>query len=357
MRCFLPDLYKALAAQLILLHHFTWYGPLADKAAESSPRLAELIAWLAQHGRYAVAVFLVVGGFLAARSVPPGSVVSLPRMMTLIAARYFRLVLPFAVALSLTLLCFAVLRAEWPHEALGDPPRWSQILLHILLLHEILDVESLTVGAWYVAIDFQLFALFVLLVWLTRRTRRVAALFLPIILMAALSLFFFNRNPRWDSTPFYFFGAYGLGLISGWVSAPNGQRRWFWGLVALSLLAWILDPRPRLAIALFVAITLVYALHPMPASAITRIVEYLGRTAYALFLVHFPVLMVTSAFIERMFPPTPIHALIGLLLAWGASMVAADLFHRRLEKPWRDFRLPRLDSAGQVGRRIEVGEG
>jgi len=33
----LVDLIKAVAAQLIVLHHLAWYGPMSDTAASLSP--------------------------------------------------------------------------------------------------------------------------------------------------------------------------------------------------------------------------------------------------------------------------------------------------------------------------------
>ncbi|MFM8696778.1 MAG: acyltransferase family protein, partial [Betaproteobacteria bacterium] len=59
------DLLKALACCLIVLHHLAFYGPMSDHADELFPVFFD---GLAQHGRLAVQVFLVLGGYLAARS-------------------------------------------------------------------------------------------------------------------------------------------------------------------------------------------------------------------------------------------------------------------------------------------------
>ncbi|MBN8489756.1 MAG: acyltransferase, partial [Burkholderiales bacterium] len=64
----LPDWLRAIASQLIIAHHLTWYGPLAASAALLWPELFEL---LQAHGRLAVQVFLVVAGYLAARGLAP----------------------------------------------------------------------------------------------------------------------------------------------------------------------------------------------------------------------------------------------------------------------------------------------
>ena len=65
-RSFFVDLIKLLAAQLIVLHHFSAYGPLAQAVRETWPLL---IDHLYSDARLAVQVFLVIGGYLAAQSL------------------------------------------------------------------------------------------------------------------------------------------------------------------------------------------------------------------------------------------------------------------------------------------------
>ena len=56
------DLLKAVASQLIVLHHLAFYGPMAHQARPLAPALFD---WLAGPARMAVQVFLVTGGFLS----------------------------------------------------------------------------------------------------------------------------------------------------------------------------------------------------------------------------------------------------------------------------------------------------
>lgn len=60
------DALKALASQLIVLHHLAFYGPMSDYARSLAP---ETMSWFYSNARIAVQVFLVVGGFLAAQSL------------------------------------------------------------------------------------------------------------------------------------------------------------------------------------------------------------------------------------------------------------------------------------------------
>src|ERR1039457_6525574 len=60
------DLLRIIAAQVIVLPHLAFYGPLSDHAY---PLAASPIDWLYQYGRLAVAVFFVTGGYCLAGSL------------------------------------------------------------------------------------------------------------------------------------------------------------------------------------------------------------------------------------------------------------------------------------------------
>ena len=62
------DALKALAAQVIVLHHLVSYGPIARAAHTALPLLSHAMH---QYGRMAVQIFLVVGGYLSARGLSP----------------------------------------------------------------------------------------------------------------------------------------------------------------------------------------------------------------------------------------------------------------------------------------------
>jgi peptidoglycan/LPS O-acetylase OafA/YrhL len=55
--------------------------------------------------------------------------------------------------------------------------------------------------------------------------------------------------------------------------------------------------------------------------------------SYALFLVHFPVILVVSALLDAVGSPSPALGVAGALFAWAASLSAAGLLHRWVEAP------------------------
>jgi peptidoglycan/LPS O-acetylase OafA/YrhL len=342
-RILLVDLLKAVAAQFIVLHHLAWYGPLSDQAALLAPWVFAIDVWLAEYGRYAVAVFIATGGFLAAQNLSFRGLAPGTHPLCMIRDRYFRLVLPFAVAMLLAIAASTLARQWMTHDSIGSPPGFFQFLAHLTLLHGLLGIESLSAGVWYVAIDFQLYALLVLLLWLGG-CRPASAEFsrtVPVLLLAIASLFYFNREAHWDATGLYFFGAYALGVGAGWAIRSPWRNQLLWLIAIVGAAALWLDFRPRIALALVTALALgCTRLHMTRVEM--KFLHYFGGTSYALFLIHFPVCLVVNAAFQRFVPADPAYAAWGVLVAWLASNLAADPFHRYVELPFARWQKRRL---------------
>jgi len=339
-RSLVVDAIKASAAQIIVLHHLAWYGPMSDVAAGVAAPVAAALAGFANHGRYAVAAFLVVAGYLAVASLRAEAFQAGARPHLLIWRRYLRLVGPFAVALVLAMLAAAWARMWMDHPSIGSPPGIGQFLAHVFLLHGLLGYESLSAGVWYVAIDFQLYALLVLLGWIAARMdRRLAetdfALIALTLALALASLLYFNRDARWDDTALYFFGLYALGASVAWAER-NGRSLRLLGLFLLAgVFALALDFRPRLAVGLGIALLLwaSWGWRRTESAWLARC----GDASYALFLVHFPVCLVVNAAMQKIAPDDAVLNLAGIGVAWFASNLAAFGFRAHVEKPLLSF--------------------
>ena len=324
----LIDAFKAIAALLVLANHFASYGPLAAIAREAYP---ELMDWLFEYGRMAVQVFLVIAGFLAARGLSHSGGALAGSPLPLIWKRYLRLSIPYLAAIGLAIVA-AALADQWMNDdAIPAPVTLRQWLAHALLLQGILGVDALSAGVWYIAIDFQLFALMALLLW-AGRVRIVAPAL--VLLVATASLFWFNRDPELDNWAIYFFGSYGLGAAAWWAS----ERRlplWLGIIAGVAIAALVIDFRLRIALALVVAITLACSrrsglLEQWPD---IRPLSFIGRISYSLFLVHFPVLLLANAVHTRLGLSSPESAVFGLFAALTASLLVATAFYRWVESP------------------------
>mgnify|MGYP003482581074 FL=1 len=335
----LINLLKAGAAQLIVLHHLAFYGPMADHARVLMP---DLFDWLAGDARIAVQIFLVIGGFLAAKSLAPDGLARPGNPLGTMWRRYVKLAPPFIVA---TLLAAGAswIAAMWmTHDSISAAPSVPQLAAHVLLLHSVLGYESLSAGAWYVAIDFQLYAGSVLLLWLCGRLSGgvqrpwLAPAFTMVVVVS--SLFYFNRDADWDVWAPYFFGSYGLGMLAWWAGDPARRPRavvvLFLMMVVPALLAWALDFRGRIGVALGVAcVRMLLGRVRVRSGAGWAVANWLGKNSYSIFLVHFPVCLVVNAVFTQFVPAQAEWQVLGTVIAWAASLAAGAKFFRWVEAP------------------------
>ncbi|OEZ57569.1 acyltransferase [Duganella sp. HH105] len=336
----LINLLKVGAAQLIVLHHLAFYGPMSDHVR---PLLPALMDWLGSSARIAVQVFLVIGGFLAAKSLSPSGRPGMDYPLGVVWRRYVKLAPPFIAA---TLLAAAAssLAAGWMnHTSISAPATLSQLSAHALLLHGVLGYPSLSAGAWYVAIDFQLYALTALALWVGGRVAggRPRPWLMPCLaaLGLTLSLLHFNLDADWDNWAPYFFGSYGLGMMAWWASDRCRKPGAVALLLAMALLpvavALFLDFRSRVALALVVA-CLLFLFGRAETVATGRAwsaVNGLGKISYSVFLIHFPVCLLVNAAFTRLAPAEPLWQGLGMLTAWAASLAAGAVFFRWVETP------------------------
>ena len=331
----LIDALKAVAALLVLLNHFSSYGPLAVAARDAFPTL---FGGLFDYGRMAVQVFLVSAGFLAARALSPNGQTLMRSPLPLIWKRYLRLAIPYLAAIALAIIAAAIANQWLDDEAVPARATLRQWLAHAFLLQGVLGFESLSAGIWYIAIDFQLFALMALLLWAGRHPRIGPALVLS---LASVALFWFNRNAELNNWAIYFFGSYGLGAAAWWASDRKQMSFWLGAIATVVVAALTLDFRLRIVLALAVALLLGFSrrnggLETWPKSSI---LAFLGKISYSLFLVHFPILLLANTAYAQFSDRSPVSAVFGLILTLTASIGAATLFYRWVESPEASHRI------------------
>ena len=329
------DALKAIASQLIVLHHLAFYGPMSDVAHDLAPAL---ISWLSQDARIAVQVFLVIAGFLAARALAPQGKLLAGNPLALLQSRYFKLVVPYFAALLFAIVCAAFAGQLMDHDSIPDAPGTLQLAAHALLLQNLLGFGALSAGVWYIAIDFQLFALLLGTLWLAGRlganidgTRVLGVIF--VTLLAGASLFFFNRDSSWDDWALYFFGSYALGVLTYWASTRKHSLDWLGLIAAAVVVALLIDFRSRIAVALIIALALgitrrTGTLETWPKGSV---IAYLGQISYSVFLVNFPVALVVNALFAHFAPDNTLVNALGILVAWLACVLVGAAFHRYVE--------------------------
>ncbi|MEI7612609.1 MAG: acyltransferase [Betaproteobacteria bacterium] len=329
------DALKAIASQLVVLHHLAFYGPMSDVARELAPAL---FSWLSQDARIAVQIFLVIGGFLAAKALAPNGTLLTQAPLTLLKKRYFKLVIPYFAAVVLCIIFSSIARHLIEHDSIPGRPTLLQILAHLTLLQSLLDFDSLSAGVWYIAIDFQLFSLLLALLWLARTTGqgishvpKLGVAFVAVLSLA--SLFYFNRSATWDNWALYFFGSYALGALTYWATLSERKPIWLFTIAMVVTAALSIDFRSRIVLALITALALGLSCHFgfLENTPKSKVLAYLGKISYSVFLAHFPVILVINALVTRLSPDSLALNAFGFIFAWAASIASGALFYRFIE--------------------------
>ena len=324
----LIDGLRVVAAHVIVLHHLASYGPLASALEQAFPWFAGV---LYDYGRLATQIFFVIAGYLAAHGL------LLPRASSLgdrLAKRYLRLVPQFLLAILGVALVVTCLRPWIDQDWLTEPPTVAQFAAHALLIQDLVGQPSMTVGAWYVAIDFQLFVVLNVLVWgLWRMGTRRETVLVSIALLCLASQWHFNRDAEWDRWAIYFFESYGLGALLAWALHSKEGGRSARSLLMLCLFsavaAGLVFPRPRLLLSVLVCLLLWWGMHRWQPSI--RLSHWLHRhsdASYSLFLTHFMPLVAANAIWITWGGRSAAWGVALLVLTWGLCVPWSMMFHR-----------------------------
>ena len=347
----LIDGLKVFAAQIIILHHCLSYGELASAAKELLPSVA---AFLFDYGRYAVQVFLVMAGYLAAQSFESMMAVQnhsskkgAGTVVQLALRRYLRLVGPYGVAILITIAC-ATLARQWSvAEYIGQTETAQQILAHLFLMQGLLGYESISAGVWYVAIDWQLYTVLAI-VYATFSQRLLRIGILAVLILA--SLLYLNRHADYENTFIYFIGSYGLGVLAYWASGLQAIKvnlRWVSAKKVLLAIACIVLVSAlhsvwlRNYLALSIAFLLLYAgnrpyMHPQ--SWLARAMQWASARAYCAFLIHFAFILLANTALIALGIHSAVVAVAAIGVVSVLSWIAANYLYRWVELPigrWR----------------------
>jgi hypothetical protein len=326
---------KGLGCLAIVFHHLAVYGPMSDVVRVDFPAI---ISSLEIYARLAVQMFFVLAGFLvAAQLAPEGrpSASSTTSALGLILKRYRRLATPFLFAIACAILITAMIRPWFVHDSLSAPPSLAQLLAHAFLLHDLTGVEALSAGVWYVAIDFQLFIVTVLLTAFSARAAPHWRWLFPaaIIALAAGSLWLINRDQRYEDYAPYFFGAYALGMLAFWSTRQPPGGVLLFTITLLGTVALWLQYRNPIVVALATASIVAIAgqrgwLAQWPRPGL---LTWLGQRSYSIFLIHYGFVIGMNALWARWFPTGALINALGMLLAALISVGAGALLYRYVE--------------------------
>jgi len=361
-RYWLIDGLKVCAAQIIILHHCVSYGELASAAKELHTGHA---SFLFDYGRYAVQIFLVMAGYLAAQSFESMMAVKtstskngVATVIQLALRRYLRLVGPYLIALLVTIACAALARQWSVSEYIGSPETLQQVLAHLFLLQGLLGYDSISAGAWYVAIDWQLYTvLAIVCVAFPQQRIRIGI----ITVLCLSSLLYFNRHADYENMLIYFIGSYGLGILAYWASGLSAvkvlahqamAKKILIAIAVIVIISAMHSVWLRNYLALTIAFLLLlfgripYAAHTVAndgRQASWRVIsakamQWGSARAYCAFLIHFSFILLVNTTLIALGVQSIAVAVAAIGLVSVLSWIAANYLYRWVELPvsrWR----------------------
>jgi peptidoglycan/LPS O-acetylase OafA/YrhL len=334
------DFLKTVAVQIIILHHLSNYGIIPLKAQELIPTF---IDFMGIYGKYAVQIFLVIAGYLTAKSLP--QTLHKYGLTKTIINRYLRLMPTYMMAILFTMVCASIARSIMFESYMGDPETFPQLLSHIFFLQNILSYESISVGVWYVAIDWQLYMLTACLLFFLKSYKNVV---IVLSFLMLCSLLYFSQHPVFDNYFIYFLGAYGLGILA-YIAEDSSQGQ-TQGIAKVLLILFVIlilsitfyDLRIKNLVEMIIALLLfLFGKKPYTPQNImwSKFFMWFSQRSYCAFLIHFSVLLLCNSAFHLLKFQSPELSILMLVIVWCFSWIFAHILYKLVEFPSRKIQL------------------
>lgn len=337
---------RAAAAMYVVVHHI-WHHTWRSFPENDGP---VWLGWLV-YGHVAVSVFIVVSGFsLALGPVRRGWQLGSARRF--LARRAWRIIPTYYAAILLTGMVFGVLTTER-----ADTVTLRSIVVHALLLQDVVDSPKPNGAFWSIAVEWQIYFLFPLLLLAMRRVGAwqavlsVAVLVIIVRSVAVASDVYLIRKILDVSPQYIALFAFGV-LAAGALADP---RRWHQRLmwVAAGVVGVIVGAAATLGsvwvvrhyfwIDLLVGVAAACLFAGMAAGGgqllrrllASRLLKWLGSFAFSIYLVHIPVLWLVARWVADPLGVTGTERFLLLVVAATPLVVAVSCaFSILFERPF-----------------------
>ncbi len=321
------DLLRGFAAVSVTWYHLTGGGKFL-------PHLP-VLARLSHYSYLGLDVFFVISGFVLPWSLYRANY-RLRSYGSFLLRRVVRIDPPYLCVIVLTLI-LGYLSSHTPGFAGAQPfIGWAAVFGHIAFLNAFTGQPWLSPVFWTLAIEFQYYVLIGLIFPLVVSSSRVVR---ACVAMAFLIAPHIVRRDTWlpGEACVFLLGIVTFQFRSGLL--PKGQ--YFATLAVATLdLGYVLGPAIAVA-SLSAALLIAYA-DRLRLPLQSRFLLWLGSISYSLYLIHVPIGGRVVNLAHRM-PQTWWMQSAEAIAALCASLVAAAVLYRLVEKPSREF-------ASRVGR-------
>ena len=331
------DALRGIAAMSVVVFHI--YKQNLLKVAKAP--LPEPFHSLFVNGFLGVYIFFVLSGFVIAYSVRGYKIT--PRFIGRFALRRsLRLDPPYWAAIA-----GAIIIAVTAKQAVGDAqqipvPSATDVMAHLFYAQGFLGVPQILGVFWTLCLEIQFYLLYVVLLGLAQRFvgDRRWLVFGPAL---ALSLVVGSGVIDWGHAvclwawPFFFAGAVTAWYVEGKVSAQA------WAAVLIASCVCGFDAVDRISVAVVTAAALFAAARArgpnggslLEELSLGRVVQYLGRISYSLYLTHLLIGSKSARFVIRMLGKRELgypEMLVILVGCVAASIAVAHVMYLVVER-------------------------
>jgi peptidoglycan/LPS O-acetylase OafA/YrhL len=371
---------RALAMLMVLICHY-WYVGHQWHLHIGIPHHYKNAALLAEFGFVGVDLFLVLSGFclywpFVSRGETPG-----PTLAQFLKRRCLRILPPYYVAL----VSLAILGAVWPvalnpHTEYG--PLLKSVIWHALMVHNLRVeyVQQINGAFWSLALEFQLYLLFPVIVEAFRRFNPRVIVLISLISCTLFRSFLLRGNYATDGDFLYVLpsslfgrnfefvlGMFAALLVSEWQTKGKSPLRVGDYGVALAVLLTAFIRRPHgsnwideissVSAPLYTAVCglafaglLVAASRPgtwLNRALSARWMVFLGTISYSVYLIHLPVLAILHQAVARYHFSDHAEIVFLICLVTPILIAAGYLFHVLFERPFMPGH-PRTERQAEV---------
>jgi len=309
---------RGLAALSVAWFHFT----------NGNPRFLPegALKWSGAHGWVGVEIFFVISGFIIPYSMYQRGYSAAQHYFQFLAKRLVRLEPPYIACVLLSVL-LAYLSSIFPGFR-GEPPAYSgtQLLLHVGYLVGFSEYAWINPVFWSLAIEFQFYlAIGLLLPAIAHKQAAVRLLSLAILCASAVL-------PLSDRFLTSYVLVFALGILTFYFRLGWMRAGYYLGACSLLCGAVYFVNSPVTAVASLATATSIAFVR----GAGFRPLVWLGTISYSLYLIHVPIGGRIINLGERL-STGPYVRLVFLLASLVASIVAASIYCRWLERPSREW--------------------
>ncbi len=340
----LIDGLRGVAAVAVMLHHFYVNGVFDGgrlRAVTPAP-----LDWLLRHGHLGVVIFFGLSGFVIAHSLA-GRRLTPSRAGNFLLRRSVRLDPPYFATIALVVAVNAASNPLLKNRQVPFPSA-GFLSSHLVYLQELIYGRSLLGVFWTLCLEIQLYLSFAVLAVLAHalvrragddepgRLDRVAVWLVSPVAVGSLywPLSGVPEMPR-SGWLFFYWYLFLLGVYARWAWADRVARWVLGGLLAGVAVAAVWGDERAAAGVLTVGVILAgLATGGVRTWLNWRWLQYLGGVSYSLYLLH-DVFGVRLLNLATRLPDRSLLVELGLLTAaTTASLVAAHLLNRLVERPF-----------------------